>query len=487
MPKIQELNTTLSVTEENLNPNQPNLNSDSSSQDLPEGKPSKEAPRKKAAVKKAQPVTPTKKAAPKKSVPSKTTVSSKKKTFKEVEGEIVYPKYDFKLCCTPCQEAVDFETAPLGIEEAKELLGWEENPGGNLDFKDRFLFIDLNGKKIRCKFNPHNRPYKKDVMKAWMVEILRGKWQLNGETIIIGKYGNILSGQHRLIALVLAHQEWEKDQTRPKPDQLWAEVWGKDNPPTMSTFLVTGISEKDEVVNTQDTGKPRTFEDVLYRCNWFSDKPEKERAQLAKVCDHAVRLVRERTAQNLEWNRRTGMASTFKTPHSDCIEFVENHSRILECVRFINEEREGKLKPLIGGGMAAGLLYLMGSAASDSDKYDQVNNEKALDWSLFDKACEFWVDFLGEEKSTEAIREALLDDRVLPPGSGGRYAQEVKAALCVKGWNLYSDKKKITREGIELNIELNSEGIPTLAEVVITGGIDIGISPKANKDTDSDD
>ncbi len=138
------------------------------------------------------------------------------------------------------------------------------------------------------------------------------------------------------------------------------------------------------------------------------------------------------------------------------------------------QEKVGKLKPLIGSGITAGLLYLMGSSESDADKYDKTNDETALDWSMWDKAQAFFTDFYSEGKKTEAIREAMLDEKILPMGVGGRFALELKIALLLKGWLLFVKGKKITRQEIEVETGYSGEGIPCVREQVTCNGIDVG-------------
>jgi len=359
----------------------------------------------------------------------------------------------------------------LTADLAKEILGWSEE-SEHIKFGEKYRLIDFNGKKVRCENNTANRPYYPATAEDWMLEILRAKWRFNGESIIIDRHGLLHDGQHRLIGLVLANQEWELDRKRTEP--RWQAYWKE--PPNIDALVVLGIVGTDDVVNTIGTGKPRTIIDVLYRCAWFAQMDEKNRLAVAKAASYAVKLMWDRTAQNLEFTRKTGFKP--RRPHSESLEFIMNHERILESVRFIYEEQmpdkgsEGKLTGLgVAVGYAAGLLYLMGSARSDSDVYDKVNNETALDWGLWDKAQEFFVDICANGKATEELREELLDVSALLAGG---LANAQRIGTIIKAWNLFSDGKEITREDCHMDLVVDGEGKPTLTSNPIIGGIDVG-------------
>src|SRR5690349_10718167 len=82
----------------------------------------------------------------------------------------------------------------ITMEIAKKLLGWQEQ---DKDVEE-YHFTDLYGKKIVCHNNITNRPLYMSIVAILMQEILRKRWVLNGEPIIIGGTGFILNGQHQL-------------------------------------------------------------------------------------------------------------------------------------------------------------------------------------------------------------------------------------------------------------------------------------------------
>ena len=52
------------------------------------------------------------------------------------------------------------------------------------------------------KNNPNNRNVKRDRVSLYASDMEKGRWQLNGESIVIDADGNLKDGQHRLMAVV---------------------------------------------------------------------------------------------------------------------------------------------------------------------------------------------------------------------------------------------------------------------------------------------
>src|SRR5262245_23709034 len=122
------------------------------------------------------------------------------KTQQAGKRPILYPEVTVRMC---------LGENPLTVEQARQLLGWEEETAG-VQFGPRHLVevSRLVGRKIRCSNNINNRPIYKSDIESLQQEILRKRWRLNGETIIIGQSGLVLNGQHTLLGLILAEMEW---------------------------------------------------------------------------------------------------------------------------------------------------------------------------------------------------------------------------------------------------------------------------------------
>jgi hypothetical protein len=84
--------------------------------------------------------------------------------------------------------------------------------------------------------NKHNRGRVRGRIAQYAVDLLNGDWQVNGEAIKIDLNGQILDGQHRLLAIIEA-----------------------DTP--MRTVLITGLDPRSQ--ETMDQGRSRSIGDVL--------------------------------------------------------------------------------------------------------------------------------------------------------------------------------------------------------------------------------
>lgn len=84
--------------------------------------------------------------------------------------------------------------------------------------------------------NKRNRPLRKGRVERYARDMAEGRWQLNGETVIVSDQDNLMNGQHRLEAVVKAA----------------VPVW---------MMLTTGVPEA--AFSTMDAGLTRTAGDVL--------------------------------------------------------------------------------------------------------------------------------------------------------------------------------------------------------------------------------
>lgn len=347
---------------------------------------------------------------------------------------------------------------------AMKLLGWQEDVGGK-----HFILKDLDGKKIVCTNNTNNRPFDRASADALCQKILRMQWQLNLENIIIGETGIVLDGQHRLIALVLAKQHWEKSPG------TWI---GWQEEPHIVTSIAYGGNESDEVVNTINTGRERSLVDVLFRCDMLQ-KLKGDRKQNAKVVDWALRTVWRRTGTGEEAFSKE-FSRLYRT-HEESLDFLERHPSILKCAKHvIEEDSDKKIRRYLQPGGAAGLMYLMASSKTkcedNGNGYFEVSSpsEKLLDMSRWNKAEEFFVE-LASGKKLKAVAEALGPD----------YYEDVepsfneKFGVLVKAWNLFCRNKAVKVEEIVLEYETDGEGVSHLAETPTVGGVDIGDSKLA--------
>ena len=371
---------------------------------------------------------------------------------KKTTRKVIYAKPSVQLCV-----GKDAITA----NQMKELLGWTEE-SENVKFKTDYHLKDRHGNKIRLLNDVTNRPIYMSNVESLIQEILRGKWEYNAEPIIVGKTGLILNGQHQGIALILADQEWRKTDSR------WKTI--SNRPPKLDKLIAFGVSEADNVVNTMDTCKPRSLADVLYRSVFFASLPKKARVKAARVCDYAVRLLWDRTGAGLD-------AFSPRRTHSESLDFINRHPRLLEAVRFVlDEDEEGKVSNLLSPGYAAGLLYLMAASATDSEPeggqgYAQTSqpNEEQVDFDNWDAACDFWTRLAQGDKKVQPVRESVA--RLIESEEGFSFKE--KLAMIVKGFEAFSTGS-VSAKDIELEYVRNEEGQRVLSENPTCGGIDLG-------------
>lgn len=380
-----------------------------------------------------------KRAARKKSYDAKKPIA-----MKGEKREVVYSEVYAEVC------------HELTAERAKELLGWEEETE-KVKFGGDYMLVDAEGKKVRCHNNLRNRPFYPSLAKTWEAEVLKGRWRLNGDAMVIGKYGATISCQHRLAAIIMAAQEWHKDKER------WP-FWKTE--PTMPIIINFGISEDDETVNTIDTGKPRSLSDVIDRSEFFADLHSHERHACSRMADHAIRFLWHRTGAGID-------AFAPKRTHSDSLDFLARHPKILECVKHVYEEngKENKIGHYLSPGYAAGLLYLMGSSATEPGGYRAAKTptEDLLDWGRWSAACDFFVELAGGAKALEAVPQAMA--AILDQG-GGSNAE--RWGILINAWLCCAAKEPIAAKDLELAYTARPDGTRELVDTPVAGGIDLG-------------
>lgn len=408
-----------------------------------------------------KPVTPSQKA----------TQQVAAKVEAKTEPKVVYPE-------------VKFEVFPNGItmERAKELLGWEteadyiaklktvdanlnEDEAKKIFAKDKFL-TDMLGNNVALRKNTHNRPWGEGVTNSYVQDLLKHHWEFNGETIIIGKYGHVLSGQHRLIALIFAEQK----RTSEKEAIHWEEFW--DKPVTMACCIVYGIDESSRVTRTIDNVKSRTLTDVVCAdTDLFGDLKLSERKSYARALEYAVKFLWERIG--VGDTERDSWAP--KRTHSEALSFVDNHAKLKECVKFIMDEERGsdsRISRFIYPGYAAALMYMQSTVGmKDDDIQDYCANrpldEKHLKFPSLKKAKMFWSELAkGDTSMMKVVLAACpvrgnetdtYTGRVFPTivndkRTAGDGSLAEQTGILIKAWNAFVKDEPL--ENLELTYDV---------------------------------
>lgn len=388
--------------------------------------------------------------------------------------EVVFPTLSIYECSTAS------ERGPFTVEQARNALGWEterqyqarmlkEHPGTK---PEQWLFgengprredgsfqpihcVNTRGEKVVCWNNVGNRPFDVEWSNEISHMVLFGEYAgphtipgetINGETIRISKYGNTLSGQHQETGLIFADELLEdsrKEEGNARNPKY--PFWNGHEHPFIETIVVTGLSEDERVLRTIDYVKPRSVADMLYTMPLFKDSLAHERKELTRMLSGAIDML---------W--RCTDRQGYKT-HPEVDNFLKGHKRLLQCVEHIFRENSSKAegggrkisKLRLNAGMSAAICYMMGCSGpgTDIDKYRSPKQgapcEKGLDWSLWDRALEFWHR-LAHDRQFKFVRDAITDLKETTPigegldqGLGGRV--EERLAILSKAWEVFHD------------------------------------------------
>lgn len=344
--------------------------------------------------------------------------------------------------------------APITVAKAKALLGWREETDKE-PFGNKF-FYKLGERKVRCSNNVNNRPLYRSAVRTLKQEILRKRWQFNGEPIIIGVTGLVLNGQHSLIALIEAGEAWKENRDG-------YPQWKHE--PTIAKLIVYGVGEDDETVNTMDTCKPRSLADVIFRARYFKDETVENQRRLSRIAQSVIQVL---------WGK-TGRAQEFASQtHPESIAFLESHRRILDAVKHVWEENgdNNSIAKLIGLGPAAAMLYLMGTCSTSAQDYytKDVRTEDTLSFDQWDKACQFFVELA---KGSEKLRSVAVAIGKLVDDGDDRW--DSRWAILAKAWANYRVSKPVVIKSLALKFETDEEkGRRFLVETPLLGGLDVG-------------
>lgn len=410
------------------------------------------------------------------------------------EREVIYPKREVMLCCVPDEDGNEYD-GPITIAIAKKLLKWEteddyvkrellRDPNqkeSKLRFGTEYMLKDRHGNKVRCWNSDRNRPFDLTHAKGLSQDILTLDWQFNMEAIIISRTGEVNSGNHRLVALVIAGEQWELNEH-------WRENWPEE--PYLESIVCLGASDDPKVIKTLDNVKPRSLGDVFYTSPLFASKTQGERRECSRMLQGAV---------NLAWKRLAGKGGFIDhQTHSASLDFFERHKKLLPAVKHIHDEdasRDGGMAITnlqLGRGDCAALLFLEGQSMTDletANAYhtagsDVAKTEKSLDWKLWDKALAFWTELAknpdAEKKAdqpdpwVQVVKNALagLNDPNLLTGATTPEQHTVIALA----WAHFADGvKDFTVEDISPEFVYDKiKNTRSMAHIPTFGGVDLG-------------
>lgn len=443
--------------------------------------------------------------------------------IKTEEKPVIYLQVSVAVCGDPDKTGVSSEQAeklkeafaafdtpliaycpPLTAVDIATLYGLETQPEGQ-DWKDDYLFTDYYGRKVRFHKNVRNRPVHMSHVEGIEQDLLNGRFELNGETIIISRTGTVLDGQHTGIALWRAQQRLESEKDAETGELKWAAQWPSGSV-LLHKIVVYGISESDQVVNTINTARPRTLSDVLYRSPYFAslpaaNKPGMDRVTAARVTEHAIKHVWHRTGMYLDGfsPRRT---------HSEVFSWIEGHGghkgRFLKCVRHVMDENRisevktkkgeeaepvtDRITQFVNLGYAATAMWLMGCSSTSEGRVEKYyatrdldgDTDKSLQWDYYDKSVEFWSDF-GKTEGKLAALTKMLGELADTEDGGSRFLE--RDYVIALAWLRYREEEGVERKHLKIKYsEPGKNGYRSLLNHPTFGGIDLGttkVKPKA--------
>jgi hypothetical protein len=159
----------------------------------------------------------------------------------------------------------------------------------------------------------HQRKISRPNLARLTNEMRSGRYQLNGESIVIGSSGRVLNGQHRLMACVNARTPF----------------W---------TILVTGV--EDEVFHSMDSGKRRSITDALYI------RGEKNVFQLATTLVRLGEFLRDPALVGTEISFSNG----------ELLDVLEGHPQVRDSVGWVGSNH--RFRNLIAVSRIAWLHYV---------------------------------------------------------------------------------------------------------------------------------
>lgn len=410
-----------------------------------------------------------KKPAPAATAPVKPT---KEIQFPDVELHLMDSGHEGVITRVQMEELLGWET-----EESASVRANEKDGKGNLlpvAYGNDYTLKDEHKCKVRCLYNANNRPFRESHARTIAQDILNSCWAgplsmpgetVNGEAIVISKYGEIISGQHRGVGFVLACQMWAKADK----DSVWRKNWPKE--PVLESVVIMGISDNPKVLRTVDNVLPRSEADVIYTSDLFSTLDTSEKRECSRMMAAAADLLWIRTGAG---DAAIHQYDSLQT-HSTSMAFIERHGKLKHAVAFIFQENK-KVRKVSGldlsPGQAAALLYLMAASGDDLDDYrnaDPAPGEQALKLKRWKDAERFWALLLtGEAGAPEMVG---LRSHLATMTEGNGNARERANVLCL-AWSLWTDDK------VALSVLDKKNGrCPNLADAVVYNDRVIGKAP----------
>lgn len=320
--------------------------------------------------------------------------------------------------------------------------------------------------------NTGNRPKKASAVEKYAEDMLRRKWDLNGETIIVDSANNLRNGQNRLYGLLKAEKRRQSD---PK---LYAEKFGLRGTIKIPVLIVRGV--KPATFRSMDAGEKRTGSDMFFVADLFAGYKNKDKSQEFKDADKKKLSRILATAARTAWLRLGGkdVADAPKLPPSALEEFVKKHPQLVDVVvnifRYDNggAGREKNISSLVSPAYMAAVVYLAGMSKTDRVDYDERGLE-ALNDSLMEEALSFADYFAAGAGLEEGSPILVLRKAYSAQIKNKEFARnrDVTLNMLVKAMVAFLNGETVKQTDLRWNPE--KEPVPRL------GGLDMEIEDEA--------
>jgi hypothetical protein len=309
-----------------------------------------------------------------------------------------------------------------------------------------------------------------------------------------------------LVLLTRHPEEYPPEAGRPDLEVRWYEIadWIEAELSSLHTVGGVAVFLAEQFLGfLRERGMTPTPVDNSYMSDlidWTSRSSD--RRECSKMLETCVKTLWTRTGAE------AGSFARYFKPHLVVMDFVQKHPTVRKCVQHVWSENSGAGgRPISDLGLYAGqssaMLYLMGSCKSDGDMYRHhvrpaERCEEKLDWSMLDKAKEFWSllaasnpDVQGPRanpaavKRMKAVRDALA--LIGNPDQGGVGMHAERQAIIAKAWAVFAKNHEISTEDVALRYskELATDGQVIrrwLDECPRFGGVDVGLPAEEKTD-----
>lgn len=224
--------------------------------------------------------------------------------------------------------------------------------------------------------NERNRPLKKALVAFYARQMTEGRWRITTEGVVFDWYGNLLNGQHRLSACVMADVPFD------------TIVWFNEDPDAFGAY---------------DIGSKRTTGDILALTG------EKDANNLAAACAHIFQYERGQFLSS---------TATHRPVPEEVRETLGAHPGLRESVAKV-----GRIKFLAPPSLMVALHYLF--ARIDPPLADEFFEQLRS------------PDGLSARHPINILRNRLIANRL--PNAKAKLVSKEIAALTIKAWNKLRD------------------------------------------------